>query len=975
METENPTKRKTATLLLIWVACAVIGAEPVASKKEMPRIRHLDPGQAIASFQVREGFQIKLAAAEPLVADPMAMAFDERGRLYVVEMHGYPEKRLKRIGKVRLLTDTDNDGVFDFSSTFAENLGWPSAIICYDGGVFIGCAPDIYFMKDTDGDGIADEKKTVFTGFRTGSPREIAPRLFNSFRWGYDNRIYAASSMNGGVVRRPDQPESEAINLTRDDFSFDPKTFDLRPESGTAQHGMSFDLRGHRYVSRNSNHLQAYLYDARYARRKSRYSMPHWKQDIAVEGPAAKIFRISPPEPWRVLRTRWRVGGQISGPVEGGGTTFGYFTSATGVTIYKGDAFPSEYVGNAFIGAPANNLVHRKLLTFKGAEPVARRAEQNREFIASTDNWFRPVIFENGPDGCLWMADMYRETIEVAHAIPEAIKEHLDIYSGTDRGRIYRIVPEGFKSRSIPEFADTKELVRLLEHRNSWHRDTAARLLFERADQTAVELLQQVLLNSRSFPAKIHALYLLRACGTTPDLTAAMWDTSPAVREHAIRLAENELSKKSDRVLGKLILDPDARVRLQLAFSLGQMKGDRQTRALAALSKGNNDRWINAAILNSYRGEWPDLFAAVTQPNTVLMTDSHRDLALAVLEEIGALKDPGSRASLSNLTLGNQLPKYEAALAIGAGLRRSRTQFNKTSAKGVFDSLLKDALLDSKDPNSKHRLRAIALLSFATFNDVNETLYSLLSSQHPSAVRLATLKSLDQFTSPEIAAEVLKHWTTFTPALRDEALRILFRRTSHQLALLRAVESGAISVREIPFNRQGYLKRSRNAEIKAAASRLFGSQTLSTRADALHKFTPALQLKGNGAAGARHVQERCHTCHRFRNQGFSLGPDLETVSAWTAEELLTHILDPNRKVEPNQRGFTIETKDDESYSGLVEAETDSNVTLRMPNGIRQEIKRVNIRSLTSQGLSLMPEGLEENLTPQDMADLIAYLKN
>ena len=601
MKTENSLKRKVASLLLLATTLAVFGADPVASKNEMPRIRHLDPGQTARSFQTAPGFEVKLAASEPLVADPMAMAFDERGRLYVVEMHGYPEKRHEKIGKVRLLTDMDNDGVFDFSSTFAENLGWPSAIICYDGGVFVGCAPDIYFMKDTDDDGIADERKTVFTGFRAGSPREIAPRLFNSFRWGYDNRIYAASSMNGGIVRRPDQPESEAINLTRDDFSFDPRTFDLRPESGTAQHGMSFDLRGNRYVSRNSNHLQAYLYDARYARRKARYSMPHWKQDIAVEGPAAKIFRISPPEPWRVLRTKWRVGGKIAGPVEGGGTTFGYFTSATGVTIYKGDAFPSEYVGNAFIGAPANNLVHRKTLTFEGSAPVARRAEENREFIASMDNWFRPVIFENGPDGCLWMADMYRETIEVAHAIPESIKEHLDIYSGTDRGRIYRVAPDGFQPRPLPVFASTIELVGLLEHANSWHRDTAARLLFERRDQAAIEPLRNLLVTSLSSPAKLHALYLLRGLGKGPDLTVTLSDALPAVREHAVRLLEQRINGLSDEIVEKLIKDPDARVRLQLAFSLGAMSGERQISWLAGLARQENDRWINAAILNSFQ--------------------------------------------------------------------------------------------------------------------------------------------------------------------------------------------------------------------------------------------------------------------------------------------------------------------------------------------------------------------------------------
>ncbi|MGB0580353.1 MAG: hypothetical protein ACPGVU_11675 [Limisphaerales bacterium] len=314
-------------------------------------------------------------------------------------------------------------------------------------------------------------------------------------------------------------------------------------------------------------------------------------------------------------------------------------------------------------------------------------------------------------------------------------------------------------------------------------------------------------------------------------------------------------------------------------------------------------------------------------------------------------------------------------MAVGAGLKRAKKRFADTSAKESFGKLLTEALRDSNKQNSDHRRSAIALLGYGDYARVKDTLFALLSPEHSPRAQLAALGTLDGFTSAKIADQILAHWKSFTPSIREEALRVLLRRTTHQLALLQAIKTGSINAREIPFSRQGYLKRSRNPQIKAAATKLFGSQSVASRGEALRMFKPALQLRGNPIAGAKHVGERCHTCHRFKNKGFALAPDLETVQAWTAEELLTHILDPNRKVEPEQRAFTIETKDDESYVGLIESESEDTVTLRMPNGIRQQLMRSQIRSLTSQGLSLMPEGLEAGLTPQDLADLIAFLKN
>ncbi len=461
------------------------------SAEEFPRVPATEPVDVSETFEIADGFTLSLAAHEPDVMDPIAMTFDERGRAYVLEMRGYSERRDEELGRVKLLTDTDNDGIFDESTIFKDGLKWPTGLICYKGGIFVGATPDVYYLRDNDGDGVADEEKTVFTGFGEGPPKLNMQALFNSFRWGPDNRIWGATARNGGNVTRPDDPNFEAIQLRGADFSFDPEKLDLRPENGTAQYGLSFDSKGRRFVCSNSRHIQWVAYERHHVYPNPWYSLPAPLVDIPDDGAAAPVYRISPDEPWRIVRTRWRVAGVVKGAVEGGGRVSGYFTAATGVHLYWGDAFGENFRDNAFIGDAGSNLVHRKIVKQKdetvGLVATRPNPEEKTEFLRSTDNWFRPASFMSGPDGCLYICDMYRETIEHPWSIPEPIKKHVDLNSGNDRGRIYRVAPEGFERPRIPDLGELNdgELKKLLDHPNDWHRTTARRLLYERGDAAA----------------------------------------------------------------------------------------------------------------------------------------------------------------------------------------------------------------------------------------------------------------------------------------------------------------------------------------------------------------------------------------------------------------------------------------------------------------------------------------------------------
>ncbi|MEO6811807.1 MAG: PVC-type heme-binding CxxCH protein, partial [Isosphaeraceae bacterium] len=506
--------------------------------KELPRIPATEPANALKTFQVHEGFQLDPIAVEPLITDPVSVCYDADGKMYVVEMRGYPYPEKVASGNVKLLVDTDGDGRFDKGTIFVDDLSWPTSVVPYDGGVFISVPPEILYAKDTNGDGKADVKKVMFRGFGT----QNVQALVNGLLWGQDGWIYGVSGGNGGDIVNLTKADAKPVSVRGRDFRFKPDGSAFEAISGGGQFGHTFDDWGHRFTSNNSNHIRQIVLPADAVERNPHYSPTAVITDIAVEGGAGPVFRISPPEPWRVVRTRQRAADPAfvkRAPASELAVT-GFFTSATGVTIYRGTAYSPVYRGNAFVGDVGGNLIHRKTLAERGAIFQATRADKEVEFVASTDNWFRPVNFTNTPDGTLLIIDMYRETIEHPASIPEPIKKFLDLVSGHDRGRLYQIVPDGFKKRPKPGLsqAKTTDLVPLLANPDSWWRETAQRLLIEQHDPSALPLLRD-LARVRPTPlARSHALWTLQALGAleAESVSQAATDPDPRVREQAARL-------------------------------------------------------------------------------------------------------------------------------------------------------------------------------------------------------------------------------------------------------------------------------------------------------------------------------------------------------------------------------------------------------------------------------------------------------
>ncbi|HEV3136456.1 MAG TPA: PVC-type heme-binding CxxCH protein, partial [Pirellulales bacterium] len=788
-------------------------APPVDLEAELPRIPPHEPADALSTFQVLHGFRLEQAAAEPLVNSPVAADFDENGRLYVVEMRDYSEQDKERLGQVRLLEDTDGDGHFDRGTIFVEKLSWPTAVACFDGGVFVGAAPDVLYLKDTNGDGKADVQKVVFTGFGRGNVQG----LVNSFRWGLDNRIHGATSSAGGLITRPDVPDAKGLSLNGRDFSFDPRTLEMRAESGGAQHGMTFDDWGRKFVCSNSDHIQMVMFEDRYLARNPSASAPSARISIAADGPQAEVFRTSPLEPWRIVRTRLRVTGAAVGPVEGGGRAGGYFTGATGTTIYRGDAWPAEYAGQSFTGDVGSNIVHRKILEANGVGFIARRADPTHEFVSSSDNWFRPAQFLNAPDGTLYLIDVYREVIEHPLSLPPEIKKFLDLTSGRDRGRIYRILPPQFVQKPRPRLSEatTGELVATLENRNGWHRDTAARLLFERQDRAAIPPLEKLAAQSESPQARMHALYALAGLrALSPAVVLArLKDDHPRVREHAVRLSEG-LANDSPETRSRLFAlagDPDIRVRYQLAFSLGEVKESARNAALAAIARRDpTDSWVRLAVFSSLSEGGGEVFSILASDKVWRASDAGRGLLFELARYIGRQNRRQDLAKLSSSL--ELLPAGETDLAaaivrgLGEGLAKGpgtlQTQFaalDSAKAQRILTEMLATArrrAADDRQPQAQ-RIDAIRILALGDFAAAGELLIGLVSNRQPQDVQSAALGTLSKFSDPSIAEALLAAWPNLSPRLRAEATEAIFSRGPWLLALVEAAENGSISLAEL----------------------------------------------------------------------------------------------------------------------------------------------------------------------------------
>jgi putative membrane-bound dehydrogenase-like protein len=965
----------TGILAVVALACKAFGTELKVSDNDLPRFPPTEPSNAVSKIKVRDGFRVELMASEPLIESPVAMAFDENGRLFVVEMRDYSERRDEMLGRVKLLEDTNGDGRFDKATIYATNLPWPTAIICWNGGVFVGASPDVVFLKDTNGDGKADERRVVFTGFASAAPKLNVQQLLNSFTWGLDNRIHAALGGNPSIVTNLMRPGSKPLELRGRDFSFDPRTFDHRAESGGGQWGISFDDAGHKFTCNNSRHIAVEMFDESVSARNPFYPMPQPDVGIAADGPAAEIFRLSPEEPWRVLRTKWRVAGAISGPVEGGGRASGYFSGASGITIYRGDAFPAEYRGDAFIADSGSNLIHRKKIQRKGLEFIAERPadERNREFLAAVETWFRPVSLANAPDGALWFIDMYREVIEHPWSLPPELKSRIDLNSGNNRGRIYRVVPDNFKAPPLRlQFKDTRDLVTLLNHPNGWTRDTTARLLLERNDPQTASLLREP--QKTWWITRLTKLYLLRSLGALGPHDLGPWkvDDEPKVRAHAAKVGAEFLDAwwiaHHRREFG--VNDQDIRVRYALALT------ETNVQSLTNLAARDVENpWMRVALLNGSLPAAGDLFTRFANDAKFLQRTGAVDFVSQLAAIIGAANRPDEIVKVIP-ELARSTEAMAFAESLGRGLARSKQSLSapvlNQHTKPLFERA-RQVVADTKARDAE-RATAARLLRFTSFEESWLALNTLLNLSVAPSLQIAATESFVSFHDGRGVTNVLMRWHDLAPQTRSRAISLMLARPFDTMVLLDEVENSVVSRNEFSTADMQRMLASREVSVRERAKSVFQPRT-AARADVLKEFKPALELSGNASSGRKIFVERCASCHRIGNEGFAVGPDLASVVANGREKLLTSIVDPNAEVASAFLAYTVETKDGDAYYGILTGDNPQTVTVKMASGVVEQIPRAAFTTLRSSDKSMMPEGIEAGMKPQDMADLLEFIVN
>ncbi|MCA9133270.1 MAG: c-type cytochrome, partial [Planctomycetales bacterium] len=628
-------------------------------------------------------------------------------------------------------------------------------------------------------------------------------------------------------------------------------------------------------------------------------------------------------------------------------------------------------------------------LTADGVTFASQRADEGTEFVRSSDNWFRPVNFVNAPDGTLYVLDMSREILETIH-VPLDVTKFIDFRAGRETGRIYRLAPPGFQYPGPPRLgmASTEELVQQLQSVHGWYRDTAHRLLYERQDPAAVAPLRTLLRASTDPRARVHALWSLAGLAALrpQELQAALADADPRVREQAIALAEPWLDS-SPELLATIVdqaSSSDARIRLQVAFTLGEVDDALAAHTLLKLAEQyGNDPWMRAAILSSSSRLAGTMLSEFLQPASLRAAAEDIELPRQWIQLIGASNDAEEVAAALGLLA--DLPQKHAELGddllhqLGRALRANGSRFAEELQRPAAADFLKgkrrQALAEAHDESlpDGRRQQAIDLLSCWPFAMVGPTLTSLLDSDHPEATQGAAIDALASYRDIAIAELLVERWPGWTPQPRGQALAAMLSRSDWVPVLLHAVRDGKIQAASLGPLEQEQLRRHRDTTIASLASEVFASGPHTERAQIVERYTAALSLPGDEGRGAQIFQQQCAACHRIGGQGHAVGPDLTTASTRDARAVLTHVLEPNRYVLPTFEKYIVLDSNGRTHTGMIAAQTANSVTLKNSESKVETILRNNIEEMVSSGISLMPEGFEQAISPEDMAHLLAFL--
>lgn len=638
----------------------------------------MTPEESMASFELDENFEVQLFAAEPHVQDPVEMIFDHHGNIYVVEMPDYPfqPEGAEGKGRIKVLLDTDGDGQIDDSKIFADKIKDATSLQPWKEGFLVTAAPYIYYMKDEDGDLVADTKEILFEGFFNKNQEAQITNL----RFNVDNWIYAANHGQAGEVTFKEGEET--LSMQGADFRFRLDQDKYERETAPAQFGQALNDWGHRFITQNTIHIQQMVVPFRYLHRHP--YMPSTKGVANISDHDLRMYQLTEAPYWRIERSNRRQKKYDEQGLDRIEHIDNHFTGASGGTHYGADLFPEAYQGNIFTGEVMGNLVHRDVITLPSDNPqyIAQRAptEKTKEFLASKDMWFRPAHFTVGPDGALYIIDYYRQHIETPLSIPEDLKEDMDFMRGSDMGRIYRIVPKGQSVPVIPSLlkenkGTAEDYLTWIQHPNQWFRLHGQRLLLELQDKSVLPKVQTILESHEDAAVRLQALYVFEGMNAlSPKLIKiALQDSHPRVREYGLILAEDCSSCLEDMI--ELTKDEDQRVRMQALLSLGNSDSKKVLSVMAeTLNRDVNQPWIRKAVLSSIPGSSLAFWASLEKMNfTSEVTEAKSEFIEDLFYVFGAR---GENLEKVVAEIQDSSVKTVALLGLSKGVKRSKAKIS-----------------------------------------------------------------------------------------------------------------------------------------------------------------------------------------------------------------------------------------------------------------------------------------------------------
>lgn len=989
--------------LLPFLSCLLMG---LLACNQAPK-NSLSPTDSLASMQLMEGFEISLVAAEPLVEDPVAMEIDEQGRVYVAEMPGYPLD-LSQSGKIKLLEDRDQDGVWDHSQVFAEDLTLPMGIMRWKNGILVTDAPNVLFLADTNSDGRADIREVVLTGFALSNPQHN----FNSPKYGLDNWIHLANEEaitsvgfqdvlgdEGTEIFFPDHADAPRLpqNGGNRNVRFRPDTHELEMRSGNSQYGHTFDPWGHHFNTSNAAHLWHEVIGANYLNQKSELWAVKALQYTPSYGRPADVFPLTDQPEHQLL------------------TDVGTVTSACGITWYQGGAFPAPFERVVFTGEPTHNLVHADILDPEGASFAARRLVENQEFLSSSDPWFRPVSFYVGPAGEMYVIDYYRKIIEHPEWMSDEVNQSGELYEGTRRGRIYRITAKDqspkWETPDLSQLSST-ELAGLLGHTNSWYRLHAQRMILDRQDIATTDVLTEMIQTHALPQGRVHALWTLDGLAqlSASDIQTGLKDPVAGVRENAILLAEKHLSSYPTLAASLLELenDPDARVRFQLICTLGRAGGmEYEAPLFRLLDAQGADDWSILATLTGEIGEQVARSYLFKKSNDASVPNSSKQRLATRLGEIDGMQADvkGIRTWIAAAKNG---PTFMATAlsGIGRGLRsahseapdldtekpqliamaRSQDATRRDAAMDLLEvldistestpQLLVDLtqVLETQTGDPQQMADVLRLLALLDVPNGKEIFEAHLSPSQPAPVQQSAIRGLGSLSGTDMCKPLLSRWNQLTPTLRDEAIGALMKTPKRMAFLLDAVEARQVEPSTIGWPRMVHLMNHDHLPTRNRARALL-AQPESSRAEVLEQFAAVAHTQGTIQEGQNVFTRLCSSCHQIQGQeGTAYGPDLASIRHRQAKSIMVDILLPQQSIADGYELWIATTQEGETVSGIIVADAGDRITLRDAAGQEHALLRSTLSALEASTYSAMTAGFGDVISQQEMADLLAYLK-